>query len=159
MNHLLHIIIKSVSCYHSVTSYHSVLYQVKEDRDEEEEEDRSNTDNSAPRKKKKDKAPLKEVTSKAPKLKISSNSLLKDERISNAFKFEDAELKGTSLKTDRPPQPSGKRRKTDDKIKIEIEPDRKFNKHKLGFKKSTRYLGLKLSKTFLFRIYQIIATQ
>ncbi|KAL5248522.1 hypothetical protein ACHWQZ_G017642 [Mnemiopsis leidyi] len=118
------------------------ISKVKEDRDEEEEEDRSNTDNSAPRKKKKDKAPLKEVTSKAPKLKISSNSLLKDERISNAFKFEDAELKGTSLKTDRPPQPSGKRRKTDDKIKIEIEPDRKFNKHKLGFKKSTSYSSL-----------------
>ena len=120
------------------------LQQVKEDRDEDEEEDRSTTENSVPRKKKKDKAPLKEAASKAPKLKISSNSLLKDERVSNAFKFEDAELKGTSLKTDRPPQPSGKRRKTDDKIKIEIEPDRKFSKHKLGFKKSTRYFGYRI---------------
>ena len=119
-----------------------LLHKVKEERDEDEEEERSTTgnENSAPRKKKKEKIPpLKEPVSKAPKLKISSNSLLKDERVSNAFKFEDAELKGTPVKADRPPQPSGKRRKTDDKIKIEIEPDRmKFNKQKLAFKKSTR---------------------
>ena len=46
-------------------------------------------------------APVKESISKAPKLKISSNSILKDERVNNAFKFEDAELKGNSNKTDR----------------------------------------------------------
>ncbi|XP_063690981.1 MYND-type zinc finger-containing chromatin reader ZMYND8-like isoform X2 [Bolinopsis microptera] len=118
----------------------------QDDQDEERSEkgNSENTANSAPRKKKKDKAPVKEPVSKAPKLKISSNSLLKDERISNAFKFEDSELKGTPpVKADRPPQPSGKRRKTDDKIKIEIEPDRmKFNKQKLAFKKSTSYSNL-----------------
>ena len=114
--------------------------EVDQDEERSEKGNSENPANSAPRKKKKDKAPVKEPVSKAPKLKISSNSLLKDERISNAFKFEDSELKGTPpVKADRPPQPSGKRRKTDDKIKIEIEPDRmKFNKQKLAFKKSTR---------------------
>ena len=34
---------------------------------------------------------------------------------------------------------SGKRRKTDDKIKIDIEPDRVKFKQKLAFKKSSRY--------------------
>lgn len=118
--------------------------EVDQDEERSEKGNSENPANSAPRKKKKDKAPVKEPVSKAPKLKISSNSLLKDERISNAFKFEDSELKGTPpVKADRPPQPSGKRRKTDDKIKIEIEPDRmKFNKQKLAFKKSTSYSNL-----------------
>jgi len=118
--------------------------EVDQDEERSEKGNSENPANSAPRKKKKDKAPVKEPISKAPKLKISSNSLLKDERISNAFKFEDSELKGTPpVKADRPPQPSGKRRKTDDKIKIEIEPDRmKFNKQKLAFKKSTSYSNL-----------------
>ena len=116
--------------------------QIKEERDEDEEDSGSppgTNENSVPRKKRKDKIPIKEVLPKAPKLKISSNSLLKDERVSNAFKFEDSELKATPQKSERVLHPSGKRRKTDEKIKIDIETDRmKLSKQKLAFKKSTR---------------------
>ena len=131
--------------FHHPCNYKSSfsVAQLKEERDEEEDDAKSPPqDNSVPRKKKKDRVPTKDPLPKAPKLKISSNSLLKDERVSNAFKFEDAELKGTTpQKTERAPHPSGKRRKTEDKIKIDIETDRmKLSKQKLAFKKSTRFV-------------------
>ena len=107
-------------------------------------DDKSHSSTSDHKKKKKEvKKEPKEPLAKAPKLKISSSSMMRDDRVNNAFKFDDSELKGSHRDVQQHeshPTHSGKRRKTDEKSKIDYEPERVKLKQKLSLKKSSNHL-------------------
>lgn len=129
--------------------------------------------------KKKKKEMKKEVissSSKAPKLKISSNSMMA--RDDNPFKFDDSEFKGThkpetsSIQRENkdpkkflagpllgPPNHAhgggkrGKRRMSDDKVKLEVEPERERVKlkQKLSLKSKTNHVTASSSSSSMLQ--------
>lgn len=121
--------------------------KLQEDKPTEHVDDDKTHD--PPKKKKKEMKKETLSSSKAPKLKISSNSIMA--RDDNPFKFEDSEFKGTHKQESSSVQREkssavnhahgggkrGKRRMSDDKVKLEVEPERVKLKQKLSLKSKT----------------------